>query len=210
MKKVVIFFVVFNNLVAFASSGTLHNQWFNNSVRINLSKGYFINLSEQHKYTEHYFDNLYSRNWVLGLGKKAGKGLVSLNYKQELKDGVVEERFFVDYTLFYRVFQKISFSLRQRLERRHFKNFAKKGSYRLRFMFKFSFKIKVFQHVLNPYIAVEPQFSSVGNRFCRNRAYAGLKLKLNRNTKFNFGYMREDNAGKTARGVFYSGFNFYF
>ncbi len=211
MKKALILILLMFCAFAFSSTGTSHQQWFSNKLKYSLQDGYFLNLSQQHKYKEHYFDCLCVRNWVGGFGKKIGKYSVSLNYKQEEhKGGLIEERLFVDLVRSFKLTKKYKLTLRERLERRHFKHSLKKAGYRLRLLFKISCKVNIFNCACEPYFAVEPQFSSIGNRFSRNRIYAGTKFELNKRVKLNIGYMREDNAGKEGKGVFYSGFDFSF
>ncbi len=209
-KALILIFLIFGGF-AFSSTGTSHQQWFSNKFKYSLKNGYFITLSEQHKYTEHYFDCLCVRNWVGGFGKKIGKYSVSLNYKQEQhKAGFIEERFFVDLVRSFKLTKKCKLTLRERLERRHFKHSLKKASYRFRLLFKISCKVNIFNCTCAPYFSIEPQFTSIGNRFSRNRIYAGTKIELNKRVNLDIGYMREDNAGKEGKGVFYSGFNFSF
>ena len=211
MKKPLIPIILLFSFLAFSSTGTSHQQWFSNKLKYSLKNGYFISLSEQHKYKEHYFDCLCVRNWVGGFGKKIGKYSVSLNYKQEgHKGGLIEERIFVDLVGSFKLTKKCKLTLRERLERRHFKHSLKKARYRLRLLFKVSCEMNIFNFTCEPYFSVEPQFSSIGNRFSRNRVYAGTKVELNKRVKLNIGYMREDNAGKQGKGVFYSGFDFSF
>ncbi len=211
MKNLLISIFLMFSLFAFSSTVTSHQQWFSNKFKYSLKNGYFITLSEQHKYTEHYFDCLCVRNWVGGFGKKIGKYSVSLNYKQEQhRGGLIEERFFVDLVRSLRLTKKYKFTVRERLERRHFKHSLEKARYRLRLLLKVSCRISIFNCTCTPYFSVEPQFSSIGNRLSRNRIYAGTKVELNKKVKLDIGYMREDNVGKEAKGVFFSGFDFSF
>ncbi|BBB33345.1 hypothetical protein TTHT_1890 [Thermotomaculum hydrothermale] len=206
----ILLIIFFFPVLLFASTGSTNQQWFTNKIIYSLKSGYFLNFSEQHKYQEHYFNKLNTRNWVFGFGKKVGKYSISLNYKQEDKTGKVEERFFVDVKRNFSIEESFYFVTRVRLERRHFKSSRGKDRYRLRLLFGVSKKMKVKNFAFNPYVFEEPQFSSVDNKFCRNRLYVGVKFKLNSHTKFNINYLREDNARKKARNVFNLGFNFNF
>ncbi|MCB1025085.1 MAG: DUF2490 domain-containing protein [Acidobacteria bacterium] len=106
--------------------------------------------------------------------------------------------------------KKVSFSNRNRFERRL--RFGRADSTRYRNKTKVAFPIKNSdgQEIVTPFVATEPFYDFSKKQWTRNEFSAGIGKKLSKSTSAEFFYMLQNNTGNTLKRVNIAGVNLKF
>ena len=191
--------------------------WTENSITLKRPDGISFKLSNETKYRSwDWNDGVFTKNWVLGVGKKLGNGFsISLNYKQELTrksngNDILERRPNLDILWKRGLSSRSAFDFRLRTEIRKYDAGLKPDQYRFRFRFRLAVKRSVLGHPVEPYLAIEPFYDTTSDSFSKYRFHTGMMVPLSQHTKIQLGYILEDARDGSPHNVFATGLSLSF
>lgn len=186
--------------------------WINNEIKFNVNENWDLALSNEGRFNEITYQNLYLRNWQAGVLYSLPKNLyIGFRYKRETSDETLfvlsENRFTLETGWKKRIGEKLNFELRLRTEIRDFEKELSADHLRFRFRIRFTTSLKIGDLHIKPFIATEPFSDTLSDEIFRNRFYLGTAFVLSEKIDLIINYIRQDTKGRETIHILNSGFN---
>lgn len=186
--------------------------WINNEISFNVNKNWDFALSNEGRYEEITYQNLYLKNWQAGvIYTLPGHLYLGFRYKRETTDEILfllaENRFTLESGWKKDLNENVEFDLRFKAEIREFEKEFSNDHLRLRFRVRFTTSFNIGNLHLKPFIATEPFGDTVSNTIFRNRFYLGTAIVLSDKIDLIINYIRQDTKDQEPIHILNTGFD---
>ena len=213
-----IVFVSLTVLFMLLVSGALFSDtqgWISNSLSFKINDSFSLKFTNESRFNEATYSDLYLRNWEGGIAYNLSKKLyVAALYKREdsRKTGYYlhENRFTLESGWKTKLAKKLDFDLRFKMEIRDYQYDKAKDHLNFRLRFRVKSELTIGQLTVNPFIAIEPFADTIDDTVNRYRFYAGFVFPLSKNVGIVINYLQQGTKDKETLYIANSGIELKF
>ena len=204
MKKKIYTAIGLAVLLVLLAGGTLFAEeqgWINNSLSFKIDKKFTLKFTNESRYNELTYSDIFMRNWQGGIVYKFSKKFYfAVLYKREDTQKTAfllhENRLTLETGWKTKLSKKLDFDIRFRTEIRGFEEDLSENHLRFRLRARVKTKMKIGQLKLNPFIAIEPFGDTIKDEIFRYRFYAGFVFPMGKHAGFVLNYIQQGTKDK--------------